>query len=98
MNKFLIAAAVAVLVPGTAFASPYYASIGSPNSLQHTAVTTALNLNDLDYDDDPDTPGFDMEGDADTIGGAFTYWGSAGVEGERYELLSLIHISEPTRH
>jgi hypothetical protein len=86
MNKFLIAGAVAILVPGTAFASPYYASIGSPNSLQHTAVTTALNLNDLDYDDDPDTPGFDMEGDADTIGGAFTYWGGAGSEGQRYEL------------
>lgn len=85
MNKFLIAAAVAVLVPGTAVASPYYASIGSPNSLQHTAVTTALNLNDLDYDD-PERPGIDMEGDADTIGGAFSYWGSAGVEGERYEL------------
>jgi hypothetical protein len=86
MNKFLIAAAAAAFVPGAAFASPYYSTVGSPNSLQHTAVTTALNLNDLDYDDDPDTPGFDMEGDADTIGGAFTYWGSAGTEGQRYEL------------
>lgn len=86
MRKFLIAGALAVLLPGEAQASPYYASIGSPNSLQHTAVTTALNLNDLDYDADLDTPGFDVEGDADTIGGAFTYWGSAGDEGQRYEL------------
>lgn len=86
MKKIVIAAAVASLVPGTAFATPFYASIGSPNSLQHVAVTTALNLNDLDYDENLDTPGFDMEGDADTIGGALTYWGSDGVEGQRYEL------------
>ncbi|MGB3928479.1 MAG: hypothetical protein WBL20_05905, partial [Sphingobium sp.] len=86
MKTMMIAATLAALLPGIAQASPYYASIGSPNSMQHTAITTALNLNDLDYDDDPDTPGFDIEGDADTIGGAFTYWGSAGVEGQRYEL------------
>lgn len=86
MKSWMMGAAMLALVPGIAQASPYYATIGSPNSLQHVAVSTALNLNDLDYDDDPDTPGFDVEGDADTIGGAFTYWGGAGVEGQRYEL------------
>lgn len=99
MKKMMIAATLAALLPGIAQASPYYASIGSPNSMQHTAITTALNLNDLDYDDDPDTPGFDMEGDADTIGGAFTYWGSAGVEGQRYELRyqKAMRVSEGSR-
>lgn len=99
MKKMMMAATLAALLPGIAQASPYYASIGSPNSMQHTAITTALNLNDLDYDDDPDTPGFDMEGDADTIGGAFTYWGSAGVEGQRYELRyqKAMRVSEGSR-
>ena len=86
MRNYLATAILIATVPGTAFAAPYLATVGSPNSLQHSAVTTGLNLNVLDYDDDPDTPGFDMEGDADTIGAAFTYWGSAGVEGQRYEL------------
>ncbi|MEK7342968.1 MAG: hypothetical protein AABZ73_03995 [Pseudomonadota bacterium] len=99
MKTMMIAATLAALLPGIAQASPYYASIGSPNSMQHTAITTALNLNDLDYDDDPDTPGFDIEGDADTIGGAFTYWGSAGVEGQRYELRyqKAMRVSEGSR-
>lgn len=99
MKTKMMAAILAALLPGIAQASPYYASIGSPNSLQHTAVSTALNLNDLDYDDDPDTPGFDMEGDADTIGGAFTYWGGAGVEGQRYELRyqKAMRVSEGSR-
>lgn len=71
-----------LLVSGGARAAPYLATVGSPNSLQHAAVTTALDLSEPDADG-----GFDMpEGDADTIGAAFTYWGAAGQEGQRYEL------------
>ena len=86
MRIYLATAALIAIVPGMAQAAPYLATGGSPNRLQHSAVSTALNLNDLDYDDDPDTPGFDMEGDADTIGAAITYWGAYGNEGQRYEL------------
>jgi hypothetical protein len=67
-------------------AAPYLATVGSPNSLQHSAVSTALDLSSFDFDNDPDVDGFAVEGDADTIGGAFTYWGSAGQEGQRYDL------------
>ena len=56
MKIFAIAGVMVALVPGVAQAAPYLATVGSPNSLQHSAVSTALNLNDLDYDDDPDTP------------------------------------------
>lgn len=72
---------------GAASASPYYPSVGSPNSLHHTAVTTALNLNDLDFDPVPGPDGgFEEEGDADVIGGAITYWDSDAQQGQRYEL------------
>jgi hypothetical protein len=99
MKIFAIAGVMVALVPGVAQAAPYLATVGSPNSLQHSAVSTALNLNDLDYDDDPDTPEFDVPGDADTIGAAFTYWGAAGVEGQRYELRyqKAMRVSEGSR-
>lgn len=86
MKMLLTAGAALAILPATAGAAPYLATVGSPNSLQHTAVSTALNLSDLDPVETVDSSGFDMEGDADTIGGAFTYWGSAGQEGQRYEL------------
>ena len=62
---------------GSYAAEPRY---GSPNSMQFQAVSTALDLNTLDPED-----GYDVGGDADTIGGAFTYFGAGGQEGQRYE-------------
>lgn len=78
-----VSAVLLAVMPSVAGAAPYLATVGSPNSLQHVAVNTALDLNQLD-DDDAD--GAEAPGDADTIGGAFSYWGSAGQEGQRYDL------------
>ncbi|MEJ7927066.1 hypothetical protein WG908_09895 [Sphingobium sp. AN641] len=88
MKKSVAISGVIMLAgaPTAASASAYLATIGSPNSIQHVQVSTALNLNDLEFDDDPETADFEMEGDADVVGGAVSYWGSAGVEGQRYEL------------
>ncbi len=80
---FSVSAALLALLPVAAGAAPYLATVGSPNSMQHTAVSTALDLNQLD-DDDADSA--ETPGDADTVGGAFTYWGSAGQKGQRYDL------------
>lgn len=93
MRKIRYGALVLAAIPGVASASSFYPSVGSPNSLHHSAMTTSLNLNDLDFDTEVDAdgdgvvdPGYDNEGDADVIGGALTYWGSNGQEGQRYEL------------
>lgn len=57
---------------------------GSPNSMQFQAVSTSLDLASLDPDADA-AGGFEPEGDADTIGGAFTYFDAGKQDGERYE-------------
>lgn len=65
---------------GYTAAEPRY---GSPNSIQFQQADTALAFDDFD----PDTIGaLGPDGDADTIGGAFTYWGAGGSDGERLDL------------
>jgi hypothetical protein len=98
MKTYLMAGVMVALVPGIAQAAPYLATVGSPNSLQHSAVSTALNLSDIE-DIDEDGTGAYPQGDADTIGAAFTYWGAYGLEGQRYELRyqKAMRVSEGSR-
>lgn len=85
MKKFVIGVLALAAFPGVASAAPYLATVGSPNSLQHSALRTGLDLNDLDFDADEGLGGFETDGNADVIGGAVTYWKGTGSEGERYE-------------
>ncbi|WP_028642012.1 hypothetical protein [Novosphingobium acidiphilum] len=76
------------IVPGmaraqqTTYGGAYYPTYGSPNSLQFQAAKTALDLETVDPEGDAR---LGPEGDSDTIGGAFTYWGVPGETGERYD-------------
>lgn len=56
---------------------------GTPNSMQFQATSTALDLTTID--DEPAADGTLPTGDADTIGGAFTYFKAGLQEGQRYE-------------
>lgn len=81
--KVFVYAALLALVPGTALAAPYLPTYGSPNSLQFQTVRTSLDLETVETEgEDRQGP----EGDSDTIGGAFTYWGVTGQSGQRYDL------------
>lgn len=55
---------------------------GTPHSIQFAAFQEALNLADIDVEG---ISRFTDEGDADTIGVAYTHFGSNGVEGNRLE-------------
>jgi hypothetical protein len=81
--KATVSALLLALLPGTAFAAPYLPIAGSPNSLQFQAGRTGLDLESVEPEgDDRQGP----QGDSDTIGGAFTYWGVTGQSGQRYDL------------
>lgn len=86
-----LAACLAALAPGLALAAttaqPTY---GSPNSVQFQAARTALDLHDVDFDfessGDAGEEGPLIDGDSDTVGAAFTYWGFTGQQGQRFDL------------
>lgn len=83
MMKAIVSAIVLALLPGTALAAPYLPITGSPNSLQFQSGRTALNLETVEPEgEDRQGP----QGDSDTIGGAFTYWGVRGQSGQRYDV------------
>lgn len=82
MKKLVLLIATLALVPGMAHAQAYYTTHGSPNSLQFEAVKSALDLESIEPEGEDR---FGPEGDADTIGGAITYWGVSGQNGQRYE-------------
>jgi hypothetical protein len=82
MKKLVLLIAAMALVPGLARAQAYYPTYGSPNSLQFQAVKSALDLDSIEPEGEAR---FGPEGDADTIGGALTYWGVSGQNGQRYE-------------
>ncbi len=87
MKRLLLAVAAAMLLPMAAHAqsygnSFYHAEYGGPNSLQHQIDRSGLNLEDFDVEG-PDR--FTEAGDADTVGGAATYWNGGGNDGERFE-------------
>lgn len=78
---FLAPVAAHAQTGGVYAAEPRY---GSPNSMQFQASSVALDLNAPDIgDDETGTP--IPDGDADTIGGAFTYYGAGIQKGQRYE-------------
>ena len=81
--KVTVFALLLALLPGTALAAPYLPTYGSPNSLQFQTVRTDLDLEAVEPEGD-DRRG--PEGDSDTIGGAFTYWGVTGQSGQRYDI------------
>ncbi|MFM9937394.1 MAG: hypothetical protein ACKVOL_14505 [Novosphingobium sp.] len=83
MKKAILFAATLALIPSVAGASPYRPTYGSPNSLQFQTVRTDLDLETVQPEGE-DRLG--PEGDSDTIGGAFTYWGVTGQSGQRYDL------------
>lgn len=90
MKRILLATAVAAALPMAAQASVYLPTQGNPNSIQHEVFQVSLDLQDFDSDvgeaDAADGDGgFDISGDADTIGVAVTHWDSMGIDGERYE-------------
>jgi hypothetical protein len=86
MKKIIPAIAAIALLPGAAWAQTqgggYYPTYGSPNSIQFQAVKTALDLEDIQPEG---TDRMGPEGDSDTVGGAVTYWGVPGQNGERYD-------------
>ena len=82
MNKLVWIVAAAALVPASVRAQAYGGTYGSPNSIQFQAVSAALNLQDIQPEGEDR---FGPEGDADTIGGAVTYWDVPGQDGERFE-------------
>ena len=55
---------------------------GTPHSIQFAIFQQTLNLDDIDVEG---SGRFTDEGDADTIGAAYTHFGSNGVEGNRVE-------------
>ena len=55
---------------------------GTPHSIQFSAFKQSLNIEDIDVEG---AGRFTDEGDADTIGVAYTHFGSNGVEGNRLE-------------
>lgn len=71
-------------------AAPYLPTYGSPNSVQFQSARTALDLHDSDFDFEPSgdasEEGTLIEGDSDTVGAAFTYWGVTGQQGQRLDL------------
>ena len=86
--RLALAAVPLALLPKAANAQAYlglYATeprYASPNSMQFQAVSTALDLSTIqDSEFDNTLP----EGDADTIGAAFTYFDAGDQHGERYE-------------
>lgn len=82
MKRILLAAAALLAAPVLAHAAPYLPIEGSPNSIQTQILRGALNLDDVDVEG---AARFSPEGDADVIGGAFTYWDGGPLDGERYE-------------
>jgi hypothetical protein len=88
MRKIIAAIAAFALLPGiasaqnTSYGGAYYPTYGSPNSVQFQAVTTALDLQDIQPEGEAR---LGPEGDSDTIGGAITYWGVPGQTGQRYD-------------
>lgn len=85
MKRLLLAAAAAFALPAAASAAVYLPSYGSPNSSQFTDVRIGLDVQSIAIEG----PGrFDVDGDADTIGGAVTFWDGGtgpGTDGMRYE-------------
>lgn len=81
--KVRVLAALLVLLPGTALAAPYLPTFGSPNSLQFQSMRSSLDLETVEPEGDARQG---PEGDSDTIGGAFTYWGVRGQSGQRYDV------------
>ncbi len=55
---------------------------GHPNSVQYSAIRSALDLENVDVEG---PARFTDEGDADTIGGAFTQFWVNGFRGQRFE-------------
>lgn len=85
MKRFLTSAALLTLLPGTAYAVPYLATVGSPNSLQHTAVSTALDMTEFDPERDEAT-GEEIEPGTNLIEAAYTDWDAGQLKGSRYDL------------
>jgi len=56
---------------------------GCPAGLLFQGAATSLDLNDIAPEG---ADRFGPEGDSDTIGGAFTYWGTTDQKGQRYDL------------
>jgi len=89
MTGLRLLGAAAMLMPVAAQAqiqghqavAPRY---GSPNSMQFQATTIALDLSTID-DDRADADATPESRDADTIGGAFTYFGAGFQKGQRFE-------------
>ena len=83
VKKLGVAILAFTLPTGIASAAPYLPTYGSPNSIQSQAERDNLDMLDVQPEGD-DRMG--PEGDSDTIGGAFTYWGVTGQNGNRIDL------------
>ena len=81
--KKIILAALALALPGMSVAAPYLPTYGSPNSLQFTAGSLALDMDDIQPEGEERMM---PAGDSDTIGVTGTYWGVTGQQGQRYDL------------
>lgn len=67
----------------------YQGLYGGPNSAQFLTAQTLLDLDDIQPEGEArfaDAGTFDLEGDADTIGYAGTYFDAPGVDGYKHEL------------
>jgi hypothetical protein len=82
MKRILLAAMVAAALPVAANASVYRPVYGNPNSVQHQILQAGMDIQDFEVEG---ADRFDVEGDADTVGGAVTHWEAMAIEGERYE-------------